>query len=249
MSCSYVCLTHMSGIHHTERRQVFLSRTYEWVVSNESCHTYEGVMSSKWMSHVTHVKESCRTYERSISHLYVRETHMCDIYRIKMSASVTVTNIWMSHVTHINQSCHTYGLVMSLMWMSHVTHVKESCHTYERSISISSCEKHICVIYTAPKCRRVPQSRTYEWDMPHVWMNHVTHVKESCHIYERSISHSNVWDSHMCDVYYTEMSASVIVTNIWMSHVTHTNDSYHICEEVLSHMSTIHITCVDVRPA
>ena len=37
-------------------------RTYEWVMShmNESCHT--------WMSHVTHVNESCHTYERVMSH-------------------------------------------------------------------------------------------------------------------------------------------------------------------------------------
>ena len=29
---------------------------------NESCHTYEWVMSNTWMSHVTHINDSCRTH-------------------------------------------------------------------------------------------------------------------------------------------------------------------------------------------
>jgi len=41
------------------------------------------------MSHVTHMNESCHTYEWVMSH------------------------IWMSHVTHMNESCHIYEWVMS----------------------------------------------------------------------------------------------------------------------------------------
>ena len=48
---------------------------------NESCHTYEWVMSHIWMSHVTHMNESCHTYE---SHVCVhvrtwRRHHVCDL--------------------------------------------------------------------------------------------------------------------------------------------------------------------------
>jgi len=64
------------------------------------------VMSQTWMSHVTHMNESCHTYEWVMSH------------------------IWMSHVTQVVDSCHTYELVISHIWMSHVTHMNESCHTY-----------------------------------------------------------------------------------------------------------------------
>jgi len=51
-----------------------------------------------WMSHVTHMHASCRTYE-------------CGMLRT-----------WMSHVTHMNESCHTYGnctqkWVMPHIWM------------------------------------------------------------------------------------------------------------------------------------
>jgi len=91
-------------------RQLRMSQiTRERVMShtNQSCHTYESVMSHIWIGHVTHVDESCHTYEWVISH------------------------IRMSHVTHINESCHTYEWVMSHIWMSHVKHMNESCHTHE----------------------------------------------------------------------------------------------------------------------
>ena len=52
--------------------------------ANESCHTYEWVMSHVWMSHVTHMNEVCHTYEWVMSH------------------------VWMSRVTHMNASCHTH---------------------------------------------------------------------------------------------------------------------------------------------
>ena len=63
-------------------------------------------MSHIRMSHVTHMNESCHTYEWVMSH------------------------IQMSHVTHTNEPCHTYNWVMSHIWMSHVTHTNEPCHTY-----------------------------------------------------------------------------------------------------------------------
>jgi len=78
----------------------------------------ERVMSHIWMSHVTHMNKSYRTYEWVMSH------------------------IQMSHVAHVNGSCHTYQCVMSRtwmshtcewvlshVWMSHVTHINGSCRT------------------------------------------------------------------------------------------------------------------------
>jgi len=51
---------------------------------NESCHTYEWVMSHIWLRHVTHMTEACHTCDWGMSH------------------------IWRSHVTHVNEACHTY---------------------------------------------------------------------------------------------------------------------------------------------
>jgi len=51
---------------------------------NESCLTYEWVMSHIWIHHVSHMDESCHTDEWVMSHR------------------------WMSHVSQMNESWHTY---------------------------------------------------------------------------------------------------------------------------------------------
>jgi len=68
---------------------------------NESCPTYEGVMSHIWRSHVTHMKESCHTYEGVMSHLW--RSHIAHMKRSSHT----------SDVTHTIESCHTYKWVMS----------------------------------------------------------------------------------------------------------------------------------------
>ena len=70
---------------------------------DESCHASEGVLSRRWMNHVTHVNKSCST------------------------CSWVMCCRWMSHVTHVNRSCPTCEWVMSQRWMSHVTNMNESC--------------------------------------------------------------------------------------------------------------------------
>jgi len=55
-------------------------------------------MSRKYMSHVTHMNDSCHTHTWFISHT------------------------WTSHVTQTHDSCHTREWVMSHKYMSHVTH-------------------------------------------------------------------------------------------------------------------------------
>ena len=56
---------------------------------NESCHTYEWVMSHIWMSHVTRMNKSCHTYEWVMSH----RRHACS-----------------------RETCHTHEWVMSHVW-------------------------------------------------------------------------------------------------------------------------------------
>jgi len=88
-----------------------VSVSHRWISRvthmNESCHTYEWVVSHMWMSRVTHMNESCHTCEWVVSHM------------------------WMSRVTQMNELWHRYEWVMSLQWMSHVTPMNESCHSYE----------------------------------------------------------------------------------------------------------------------
>jgi len=88
---------------------------------NESCLTYEWVMSHIWMSHVTHMNESRLTYEWVTSH------------------------IWMRHVSHMNESCHTYECVTTRIWMRHVLHTSESCLTYKCVVSRTSMS-HVSIL-------------------------------------------------------------------------------------------------------
>ena len=106
------------------------------------------------MSHVTHMNESCHTYEIVNIEIKLQE---CSIHTTPHAA----WRSWMSHVTHMNESCHTYECVMSHVyewvmshiWMSRITRMNESYHTYG-------------------------------WVMSHIWMSHVRHTNESYHTYE-----------------------------------------------------------------
>jgi len=94
--------------------------------------------------HVTHLNQTCHTYQRVTRHTHQRV---------------------ISH-THIHESCHTYQRVMSHMSRCHFTHMNESCHTYERDMSQrstsqvtrinESCHTHIqieTILYEDCKAR------------------------------------------------------------------------------------------------
>ena len=65
---------------------------------NESCHTYERVMSHIRMGHVTRMNElrhgSCHTYER--------------VMYVWVMSHIRMSHVGMGHVTHMNESWHTY---------------------------------------------------------------------------------------------------------------------------------------------
>jgi len=114
---------------------------------NESCHSYEWVMSHIWMTHAnesgTHMNDSC-----------------------------------MSHVTHMNESCHSYEWVMSHIWISLVNEsVTNMNDSYEWVMS------HIWISASY---------HTYECVKSHVWMSHVI-FRECVREYERDVTHSRVW--------------------------------------------------------
>jgi len=145
---------------------------------NESCHTYEWVMSHIWMSHVTHINEPCHTYQWVMSH------------------------IWMSHVTHKNEPCHTYEWVMSHISMSHATHMNEPFHTYEWVMS------HI------------------EWVMSHIWMIHATYLLRQ-HIATQT-KHGNTWkNSHIYISHFTQRYLCVSFYHATLVFMPHTSRDTH----------------------
>jgi len=106
-----VCLACMSHVAHM----------------NESCRTYEWVMSHIWMSHVAHMNESRRTYDSCRTYLLMMSgkwmSHVTHTHELAMS------HISMSHVTHMNESYQTCEYVTSRAWMSHVARLNKSCRT------------------------------------------------------------------------------------------------------------------------
>jgi len=111
----------------------------------------KNVVPHIWMSHVSHMNESCLTYvshmnysccpfcvERMLSLWYMNES--CLTYEWVMS------HIWMSHVLHMShiwiirvvpfvwKECCPSGI-----WMSRVSHINESCLTYVSHMNYSCC--------------------------------------------------------------------------------------------------------------
>jgi len=129
--------------------------------------------------------------------------------------------IWMSRVTHINESCPTYEWVLSHIWMSHVMHTSKSCHTHGMSHVThinGSCHTHDDWAHIRDHGERTAtymkeSCRTYEWDMSHVWMGHVTRMNES-------VTHMKTY-------------------SLWTATLTtHSNDACHMCLRVMSHICT-----------
>ena len=101
-------------------------------------------MSHIFMSHVTHMHESCHTYARVTSHTCTnRVTHMHESCQ------------------HSDESCHTrvqgQGVERVPEGMGHVTHINTSCHTYAR------VKWHMCM---RARCE-------CECVMSHNWMHRV----------------------------------------------------------------------------
>ena len=99
--------------------------------TNESCLTYERVMSHIRTSHVSHTNESRLTYERVMSHIsYV--SHKADT-----QFNFDVTRMIESRLTYecvTSRMYHTKQTptltFMSLTCLSRVSHMNESYHTY-----------------------------------------------------------------------------------------------------------------------
>jgi len=152
---------------------------------NESCHTYECVISLIYMSQFTHVNASCHTYRWVMSHM------------------------WMSHVTHIhvcdNDSCICVTWCIHVCELTHVyvwydANMNESFHTRE-------CVKSHMRLAIIPVCAHLlilalPSCHICDCVMSHMWMGHVIHVNETCH----TRGHTRGWDmSHMWMSYVTQM--------------------------------------------
>jgi len=142
---------------------------------NESCHTYEWVMSHIWMSHVPHTNKSSLpvifTCVSHVAHMNESCPHVnesCHTYEWVMS------HIWMSHVPHTNESTlpviSTWAGRVTHIRMSHVPHMNESFPTYEWILFTSNLHLN----GSCPRCG---------WVLSQIWTSHVSDMNKSCHTY------------------------------------------------------------------
>ena len=134
---------------------------------NESCHTYEWVMSHVWRSHVTRMNESCHTYEWVTSYIWKHTNE-------SWHRGWTSFNMWRSHGTKSfpNGCGDLWGIwVMAYVRMRHVTHINKSCPTRKCGPSRKTMSS---VTHMNELCH------TQEWALSHTWMSCVTHMTECC---------------------------------------------------------------------
>jgi len=160
---------------------------------NESCHIYDQVMSHIWMSHATHMNESCHTMNQSC-------------------------NIRMSHVMHTTTSCCTYERVTSHLWTSHVayrlTNIQSPCNTLQHTATRYNTQQHTAthsniLQHTATHCNTLQHTATR--CNTKIWDSQV----------HRAITGASIcasickWESrHICQR---------VTSHMWTSHVTHAN--------------------------
>jgi len=131
--------------------------------TNESCHTYEWVMSHVRMSHVTRINESCHTYEWVMSHVWMSHvTRMHERFKVLCNLHIHITHGWMIHdsftwMCHVNKSCsshdkscssqeftHSYHTWMNDTWLIHMSEYHPVCCSVLQCVAVC-CSVLQCV--------------------------------------------------------------------------------------------------------
>jgi len=192
-------------------------------------------MSHIWMSHVTHMNESCHTYEYESCHTCQQE------HLLFLLISLSSPTAFFSRHTRIIQ-VHLYSMrdmtphrrdsfmcvtclsaLYKCVWLIHIfkTHVRHDsfvCTTwliYMCDMTHSSVwhDSFICVTWLIHLC-----------DMTHSYARHDWFICKTCLI-------------RMCYVSPRKIQVRVIQCgspHISMSHIAHVNESRHTCQQELS---------------
>ena len=207
---------------------------------NESCHTYEWVMSHVWMSHVTRMNESCHTYEWVMSHVWMSHVTHIQMSRRHKWVMWDMTHsyvwhdsfIWCQDDTNEWVIWHTWMCDFSCTWMRHVTQINAFC-AFDIYEWVMSHMLAMSRMLSSPVTRMNESYHMNARVMSHVWMRHVTYIhaaytNESCHRYEWVITYEWV----ISRVHARDMSHTLdcVLRHIRMSLVTCTNEACHVYE-------------------
>jgi len=196
---------------------------------------YKLVMSHVWTSHVTQMNESCHTYEWVMSHIQMSlVTNIWAISHIQMSL---IINIRVSHVARAYTRATTWlprlymAPFLSCILHRPVTPMNESCHTQVRELC------HRCVHIRRHHYHAYMKRHTYE--ASHIWS--VTHMK--CHTYEVShiwsVTHMKCHTyevSHTCSVTHMKCHTYISVNRV----MSHAHLSRLSVSQVMSHKFLSH---------
>ena len=225
---------------------------------DQSCRTYEWVMSNIWTSQVTHMNEARHTYEwvtwhtnESTGRRPVGFGEISKTPRSHQRCSLG-SGIRMSRVTRGNASCHTYAALqvmrmhtyvwgMSHIWMSHVTMWKRNCHTCKSVMS------HVCmspVTHMHASCHTCAVSKFFfaRRVMLQMCIGHVTRTSSSCDTYTWAVSRTRLYTLTFAHIHYVskfllpaesfetcECFSSWVMPPVCMSPATRIHESCHTC--------------------
>jgi len=149
---------------------------------NESCHTYEWVISYIWGSHGTHMNESCHTNEWVMSHIWVGWSH----------ATYKWITGWcgVATVSRINK---TIGLLCRILSLLYGSFAKETYNLIDPTNQSHLIERRVYTLF----CKKL--SHTCEWVLSRIQLSHVIDMNASCHTYECSTGWSRRANATQCN--------------------------------------------------
>ena len=177
-------------------------------------------MCQEWMSHVTHMKESCRTYECVKSHTHIHtHTHTHTHTQMHTSNDIETTHTHTHMHTHQQRhknrqrGDHSAKMLRGLHCArlhTLTTHIHTQIHTQKHTYTYTERSP-----YSFFHDALMNEScDTWAWVMSHIWMRQVTCRNESCR--------TNAWvieSSHACER---------VDLFLGMIHVTYMIESSHM---------------------
>jgi len=169
---------------------------------NESCHTYEWVMSHIWMSHVTHTNASRHTHECVMAYIWMSDTPYFNESHewVTPHTYMRHTHTYTSHATHMNEWYHTFK---GVIWVRHTSHTHQtygvaSLSRIDKIIGLFCKRALLKRLYSAKETCSLIDPTNRRHPIPHIWLSD-TSQNESC-----------VWESHRMSHIFTNENESYI---------------------------------------